>query len=253
VATLLALAIQRKQVEDKWRGARQHMQALAKHLQQVQEDERRHLAQAIHDDLGQTIIGLQLDLAWLAQRVKGVPISWRRRLGSMATQLDELLNAVHHIGTELRPRILDDLGLRAAIESQLQEVLHRTGIASAVSWPSEELRLDKARPLAVFRIFQEALTNVLRHAKASHITVRARQEREAFSLHVSDNGKGITPAQVAHGTSLGLLGMRERAQLWGGEVTIHSTPREGTTVVVRLPYTASEEEEVVDDPHRDRR
>ena len=171
----------------------------------------------------------------------------------MATLLDELLDAVHHIGTELRPRILDDLGLKAAIESQLQEALHRTGIAYEVSWPSEDLDLDKACALTIFRIFQEALTNVLRHAKASHITVRARQQCDAFCLEVSDNGKGMTPARVAHGTSLGLLGMRERAQLWGGEVTIHSTPREGTTVVVRLPYTASEEEEAVNDPHRDRR
>jgi signal transduction histidine kinase len=229
------------------------MQDLARHLHEVQEAERRHLAQAIHDDLSQTIIRLQLDVVWLAQRLKEGSVARRQRLESMATLLDELLDAVHHIGTELRPRILDDLGLKAAIESQLQEALHRSGIAYEVSWPSEDLDLDKARALTVFRIFQEALTNVVRHAKASRIMVRARQQCDACCLEVSDNGKGMTPARVAHGTSLGLLGMRERAQLWGGEVTIQSAPGKGTTVVVRLPYTASEEEEVVDDPHRYRR
>jgi signal transduction histidine kinase len=241
VVNILDGAIQRKHAEHRVRGARQQMQNLAKHLQEVQEDERRRLAQAMHDDLGQTITALQLDVAWLTHRLKGVPIAWQRRIESVVTLLDALANAVQHIGTELRPRVLDDLGLKAAIASQLQEARHRTGIASEISWPPEEFGLDKARALAVFRIFQEALTNVLRHAKASRITVRVRQQPDAFYLEVSDNGQGITPAQMAHGTSLGLLGMRERAQLWGGEVTIQSTPGEGTTVVVRLPDTTSAE------------
>jgi signal transduction histidine kinase len=113
--------------------------------------------------------------------------------------------------------------------------------------------LDEARALAVFRIFQEALTNVVRHAKASCVAVRVRQQLGAFYLEVSDNGQGVSPAQVEDGTSWGLLGMRERALLWGGEVTIQSTPGEGTTVVVRLPYTGSEEAQLIHDSRRDRR
>lgn len=119
---------------------------------------------------------------------------------------------------------------------------HVTGRASPLRYRGPRRRsVWTRRALAVFRIFQAALTNVLRHAKASRITVRARQQPDAFSLEVSDNGKGITPAQVADGTSVGRLDMGERAQLWGGEVTIQSTAGKGTTVVVRLPDTASAE------------
>jgi glucose-6-phosphate-specific signal transduction histidine kinase len=104
----------------------------------------------MHDDLGQTITALQLDVAWLTHRLKGVPIAWQRRIESVVTLLDALANAVQHIGTELRPRVLDDLGLKAAIASQLQEARHRTGIASEISWPPEEFGLDKARALRCF-------------------------------------------------------------------------------------------------------
>jgi signal transduction histidine kinase len=253
VASLLDFSCQRNHTEDRVRGERRQMHDLARHLQEVEEGERRRLAQALHDDLGQTITGLQLDVAWLAQHLTGAPVASHRRLESMAQLLDVLHEAVHHIGTDLRPRILDDLGLKAAIVSQLQEAHQRTGIASELSWPSEELLLDKARALALFRIFQEALRNVLRHAKASSVVVRVYQQTDACYLEVSDNGRGITPAQLVDGISLGLLGMHERALFWGGEVTIKGTPSEGTTVVVRLPYTGSEEAQLVHDSDRDRR
>jgi signal transduction histidine kinase len=260
VANILDLTIERqhaqwqtRQAEDRWRGALSHLEALAGRVREVHEHERQRLAREMHDDLGHRITGLQLDAAWLIKGLRRSPSAWRQRLEAMAAQLDDLLDAVHRLGTELRPGILDDLGLQAAIESYLHEARRRTGLAYEVSFPPEGIRLDPARALTVFRIFQEALTNVLRHAKASRVTVRTRQHLDAFYLEVSDNGRGIKPAQITASASLGLLGMRERAQLWDGEVTIQSRPGESTTIAVRIPYGGLGEVHTVDDPSCHRR
>jgi DNA-binding NarL/FixJ family response regulator len=142
---------------------------------------------------------------------------------------------VRRIGTGLRPTVLDALGLTAALEWQLQDMAQRTGLTYTLQKPEEGLTLDPVRSTAVFRIFQEAMSNVVRHAEASHVAVRLVQHPDMLLLEVADNGKGIAPAQLADAASLGLIGMRERAHLWGGSVTIQGRPGIGTTVTIQIP------------------
>ena len=233
-----AALLKAKHAEQAIQQSREQLRALATHLQNQQEEERLLIAREIHDELAQALTVLKIDVAWLSHRLAASDVSCRQRLSEMAGLLDTLVNAVRRIGTELRPHILDDLGLTAAIEWQLQEVCKRTGMAHQLELPAEEIPLEQAQTTALFRIFQEALTNVLRHAAADKVSVRLVQQPDALILQVIDNGRGITPEQLASRHSLGLLSMRERAHLWGGEVTIEGKPGQGTTVSVRMPDAA---------------
>jgi signal transduction histidine kinase len=154
----------------------------------------------------------------------------------MTTQLDTLFDAIQRIGNALRPHILDHLGLIAAIEWQLQDVRRRTGLRYTLTLPKQEVHLESARATALFRIFQEALTNVLRHAEATRVNVRVAPQTNGIRLSVSDNGKGIRLDQLRDPDTLGLMGMRERAQLLSGKMTIQNRHGEGTTVTVFMPY-----------------
>jgi PAS domain S-box-containing protein len=223
-------------VEHALRSSREQLRALTTHLQNRQEEERRRLAREIHDELGQALTILKIDVAWLSTRLGAADTPCRERLRSMTTQLDALVTSVHRIGTELRPGLLDDLGLTAAIEWHLQEVCKRTGLTYELTLPADDLAIGQAQDNAMFRIFQEALTNVLRHADADHIAVRLIRQPETLLLEVIDNGKGITPRQLSDRRALGLLSMRERAHLWGGHVAIEGRPGEGTTVTLRMPH-----------------
>jgi PAS domain S-box-containing protein len=228
---------QAKQAEQAVRQSREQLRALATHLQNQQEEERRHIAREIHDELAQSLTVLKIDLAWLSPHLAASDVASHRRLRDVAAALNTLVNAVRRIGTELRPDILDDLGLTAAIEWQLQEVCKRTGMAHQLELPAEEIPLEQAQATAIFRIFQEALTNVLRHAAANEVRVCMMHQPDALVLQITDNGRGITPEQLAARNSLGLLSMRERAHLCGGEVTIAGKLGQGTIVTVRMPYT----------------
>jgi signal transduction histidine kinase len=178
-----------------------------------------------------------MDVSWLARRIQTAPALCRDRLTLVTAQLDTLLDSVHRIGTALRPTVLDDLGLAAAIEHQLQDVQQRMGLAYTLTLPAQEVVIEPACATSLFRIFQEAITNVVRHAEASVVAVRLAQEPDGVRLEVRDNGKGIAPAQRTDHHALGLLSMRERAELWGGTVTIEGQPGVGTTVTVHLPYS----------------
>jgi PAS domain S-box-containing protein len=225
-----------RQAEHALRLSREQLRALATHLQNRQEEERRRIAREIHDELAQVLTVLKIDVAWLSARLGVADSSDRKRLQDMTRLLDTLVQSVRRIGTELRPDILDDLGLTAAIEWQLQEVCKRTGMEYTLTLPAEEIAIQQAHTTAMFRIFQEALTNVLRHANARKITVRLIQQSEALLLEVGDNGKGITPSQLGDRNAFGLLSMRERAHLWGGYVTIQGKPGQGTVVTLQMPY-----------------
>jgi PAS domain S-box-containing protein len=236
ISARIAAQQQAQQAELAVQQSREQLRALATHLQHQQEEERRHIAREIHDELGQALTVLKIDLAWLSPRLPASDVTSQQRLRDMAAQLDTVVRAVRRISTDLRPDMLDDLGLTAAIEWQLQEVCKRTGMAYQLELPADEIPLGQAQTTALFRIFQEALTNVLRHAAAKNVRVCMGQQPKALVLQIADDGRGITPAQLAARGSLGLLSMRERAHLWGGEVTIAGTPERGTIVSVRLPY-----------------
>jgi PAS domain S-box-containing protein len=224
------------QAEQALQRSREELRALATHLQNQQEEERCRLAREIHDELGQALTVLKIDAAWLRKHWRTRNTRSQQRLHDLSALLDGLVSSVRRIGTELHPSILDDLGLTAAIDWQLQEMHKRTGLSYELTLAEEEVTLEPAHATAIFRIFQEALTNVVRHPSARKVAVRLVQEPNALVLEVADDGKGITPEQRAARRPLGILSMRERAHLLGGEVTIEGKPGEGCIVTLHMPY-----------------
>ncbi len=231
---------QRKEAEEELRASREQLRALAAHLQSVREEERKRITREIHDQLGQSLTGFKMDLAWMRNRLQpgGEPVRCGpllEKITEMGTLLDETANLVRKLCTELRPGVLDDLGLTAALQWQAREYQNRTGIECKVVIDAGELTVDPERSVALFRIFQEILTNVARHAQATRVTTELKAIGPDIVLAVMDNGRGITESEKAGAKSLGLLGMRERALMLGGEVDIQGTPGKGTTVRVRMP------------------
>jgi signal transduction histidine kinase len=225
----------REQAEDEQRRSFKQLRALAGRIQTAREEERARVAREIHDELGQALTAIKIDLTALLPNVLADPAPDLQRQQTVFRLLDEAIYSVRRIATDLRPGVLDDLGLMAAIEWAVDEFQARTGIESYVSLPDADLALDAQSATALFRILQEALTNVARHARATQVAVRLAQDGGDLSLEVRDNGRGIREEQMADGRSLGVLGMRERAILLGGEFSIASTPENGTTVAVRIP------------------
>ena len=226
----------REQAEDEQRRSVEQLRALAARMQTAREEERTRVAREIHDELGQALTAIKIDLTALLPNVLADAGPKLQRYQTVFRVLDEAIHSVRRIATDLRPGVLDDLGLLAAIEWAVEEFQARTGIQSCVSLPDAEPVLDAESSTALFRILQEALTNVARHARATRVTVRLAQGDRGLSLEVQDNGEGIPEAQRAS-RSLGVLGMRERVILLGGEFSIGSTPKNGTTVTVRIPQT----------------
>jgi PAS domain S-box-containing protein len=226
----------RHEAEAALRQAYENARRLAAGLEQAREGERTRLARAVHDELGQALTGLKMDVDWLRGR-RGLRRDAVERLGAMAALLDETVDTVRRIAGELRPGVLDDLGLAAAVRWQAREFAKRSGIdvrAQAVDLP----HLEDARATAIFRVLQEALTNVARHADARRVTIRLAQEEDAIVLEVEDDGRGITAADVERPSALGVLGMRERVHPWDGTVAFQGRPGAGTTVTVRVPLAA---------------
>ncbi len=217
------------------------LRSLAAHLQTVREEQSTTLAREIHDVLGQELTGLRLDAAWIARRLGDAHPAERERLGEMQTRIDGLIASVRGIARELRPRILDDLGLCPALESLGREWSERSGVAIELDLPAT-LEIDRERATAMFRIFQELLTNVARHAGAKRVRARVffEPEEQYIGLDFDDDGLGMTP-EVTSGPhrSLGLLGIRERLITFGGELAISSSPGRGTQVTIHLPLGGS--------------
>ncbi len=225
----------REQAEAELRSSREQLRALAAHVESVREEERTRIAREIHDELGQQLTGLKIDLGWLAKRLPAVPGALSEKARNMGTLVDATIQSVRRLVTELRPGVLDDLGLVAAIEWQAQEFETRTGIACQFTTRLAEADLDSAHSTALFRILQEALTNITRHAQATRVGIHLEQTPERLVLTVADNGRGITQGELANRQTFGLLGMRERARSIGGRLTILGQPEDGTTVTVEVP------------------
>ena len=217
------------------RESREQLRALAARLESVREEERTRIAREIHDELGQMLTGLKFDLSWLGSRIPKDSPSLQERVTAMLSLTDSTIASVRRISSELRPGLLDDLGLGAAVEWLAQDFRSRTGIDCALESGLDTLALDTKLSTAVFRILQEALTNVARHSGATRVAISIRRDDGRLTLTVKDDGRGISEAEVAGKTSLGLVGMRERVLLLGGEVRITGEPGKGTTVTARLP------------------
>jgi len=226
----------RKQGEEELKNSREQLRNLSAHLQSVREKERMFIAREIHDELGQSLTALKMDLVWLKNRLPGDQAPLHDKMISMVELVDKTGETVQRISAELRPGLLDDLGLAAAIEWQTEEFQKRTGITCEVSLEPEDFIAKQDISTAIFRIFQETLTNIVRHAYASRVNVTLHDKDNEITLEVSDNGRGITEEQVFHPQSLGILGIRERVNLLSGTVSILGNPDKGTTITVRIPY-----------------
>ncbi|HEV2455744.1 MAG TPA: histidine kinase, partial [Verrucomicrobiae bacterium] len=229
---------ERRRAEEQLRQSHQQLRALSVHLQHVREEERIHIAREVHDELGQALTGLKLQLAWLCGRLPKGLKPLHEKTKNMSAGIDETIQAVRRIATELRPGVLDNAGLVAALEWQAQQFEKQTGIQCRVKPAVRETLWDQDLNTAFFRIFQETLTNVIRHAQATKVEVRFAEMGGSLILMVKDNGRGISEAEIHNTRSIGLLGMRERAALMRGEVRLHGESGKGTTVTVRIPRPA---------------
>jgi signal transduction histidine kinase len=221
-------------VEDRLKESEEKLRRLAAYLVSVREEERTHIAREIHDELGQVLTGLKMDVSWLAQRLDAKQKALLGKTQSMCGLIDSAIQTVRKIASGLRPEILDHMGLVAAINWQAKDFQKRTGIRCRVELPPEGIKLDLERSTTTFRIFQEILTNVARHAHASRVDVKFGLTDDHMTLEVADNGVGIPEAKL-NGKSLGLLGIQERALHFNGDVTINGAAGQGTRVTVNIP------------------
>ena len=226
---------ERKWAEEEIKNSQSQLRNLTAHLQSVREEERTLVAREMHDVLGQALTAMKMDLSWLDNRLPKDQKSLLEKTKSMSKLADATLQTVKKISTELRPGLLDDLGLPAAIEWQAEEFQTRTGIKCEITVDPEDIILDKDRSTAIFRIFQETLTNVARHAKATKVKVSLKEKAGKIELKVRDNGKGITEKQMSNPKSFGLIGIKERAYYLDGKVVIKGLQDKGTTLTIRIP------------------
>lgn len=216
------------------------LRQLSAHLQSAREDERMIVAREIHDELGQLLTAVQIDLDLLERDLSQpdtVPGTETICSSIHATRqlVNQVLQRMHEIIRELRPEVLDHLGLQDAIEWQVQEFQTRSRIECQCAITEEDLRLDRERSTALFRVLQEALTNVARHAQATRVQIQLVKQDHQVILQISDNGRGISDAEISNPASFGILGMRERALAFGGRVDLHSEPGKGTDLTVYIP------------------
>jgi PAS domain S-box-containing protein len=226
---------ERKRIEEQHKISLQQLRALAARLQSVREEERTLIAREIHDELGQACTAIKMDLALIGRKATKRQDRLRAKVASAIQLVDNMIGSLRRIAFELRPRMLDNLGLAAAMEWQAQEFESRTGIRCSIRLPREGIALDAERSTAIFRIFQESLTNVVRHAQATRVQARLETSANQLVFQVHDNGRGFDLDEAWARRSLGLVGMRERAVLLNGEFQVEGAPGRGTTLTLRIP------------------
>ncbi len=226
---------ERKIIEKNIRGSRAKVRNLALHLQSVQEEERGRIARDIHDDLGQILTALSYDLAHISRKISPDESLLISKIKDMSALVKGAVETVQRIASELRPGVLDDLGLIAGIEWQAEAYEKRTGIECEVTFDPEEIELDKETATTFFRAAQEALTNVARHANATKVSLSIRQMDKSLELEVVDNGRGITEAESRSSRSFGLTGMNERFYSLGGSFEIRGVEGKGTMIRASVP------------------
>jgi len=236
----------RKQAEEELRTSGLQLRALATRLQQIREESMIMIAREIHDELGGGLTGLKMDLSWLLGKMSDADPGEERvalmdKIHTSNALIDQMIHVVRRISTDLRPSVLDDLGLIAALEWQAQEFTRRAEIPCEFVTSLDYVNLEDETATGVFRIFQEALTNVGRHSGATKVVAVLREsERSLFGdeslvLEIRDNGRGITEEEILNPESLGLLGMKERVLAFGGDLSICGEPGGGTALVLKIP------------------
>jgi PAS domain S-box-containing protein len=233
---------ERKRALEKLQASRERLRDLSAHLQSLREKDRLTIARGMHDELGQVLASLKMDLTLMERRIKTAdgtiePALYIEEIERMKELVDSTMDQVMELVTTLRPAVLDRLGLMAALEWQLQEFHERTGLAYEFISEVDEINIAAESVVAVFRIFQESLANIARHAHAGKVVVEINQRDASFFIAIRDDGIGISEADLEKRHAFGLLGMKERALIFGGEVEIAGAPGRGTTIKVRIPIT----------------
>ncbi|MCH8311498.1 MAG: GAF domain-containing protein [Nitrospinae bacterium] len=234
VGIQLGRVLERKRAEEEIKRSQNQLRNLYHRLELVREEERTRMSREIHDELAQALTTLKLEISLLDKKLKKNDSTLSSYTQMMLKVIDTTIQAGKKLVMDLRPPLLDDLGLPEAIEWQAQEYEKRTGIKCDIDLDNNNFVLDKDRSTTLFRIFQETLTNVTRHAKADKINISLTESNGDVTLQIRDNGIGISKKQISNLRSLGLLGIRERALVWGGKVDIIGVPDQGTTVTIKL-------------------
>src|SRR5271157_4493109 len=232
----------RKIVEEQLEDSRERLRYLSTHLRKVREQERTSLSRELHDELGQVLTGIKMDVAWIGRKTPEDNTLIVERVNSLLTRLDDAILSVQRISMALRPPALDDFGLQEAMKLAAEDFEKRTKVACEIISKPQKILLEGEISTEAFRIFQEALTNIARHAGAQKVTVSLRHAGDTFSMEVRDNGRGITKKEIRDPKSIGLTGMRERAFAIGGTLTVTGTRGKGTTVTLSVPLSEGKEE-----------
>jgi PAS domain S-box-containing protein len=229
-----------KDAQNLLRQSEEDLRDLASSLQNVREEERAAIAREIHDELGQQLTAIKLDVSWLDRKIAG-DIVIKDRITGVLAMLTEMIQSIRRISTQLRPSILDDLGLLEALKWLARDFQKRTGIRIELDCPEESLKVEPAVTTGLFRIFQETLTNIARHAEATDVSAKLYMEDERLVLTITDNGKGFDPAAAKKKKTLGLLGMKERTLMMKGAYEIDSQPGKGTSLRFMIPLQTLEQ------------
>lgn len=209
---------------------------LSDHLHQVREEERKSIAREIHDELGQQVTVMKMEITWLISEIKSENPLVRQKMEGLLDVLKETVQSIRRISSELRPSLLDDLGLSAAMEWHLKEFEKRSGVQTHFESHIPDTELPDTVRIALFRILQESLTNVARHAQASNVVVSIIYHQETIAMTVTDDGNGMDTSRLKHSKTYGILGMKERAGMMGGNYHIESAPGKGTSINVEIPW-----------------
>lgn len=213
------------------------LRLLSSHLQNVREEERTSIAREIHDELGQSLTALKMEITWIIKNSKDGSDSIAKKTSSIISQIDGLIDSVRRISSNLRPGVLDDLGLCAAVRWQAGRIEQRSGIKCSITCVPEEFPAESSQATALYRVFQEAMTNIIRHSRATKADILLNQTADFIELQVDDNGRGISAREAGDEKSFGIIGMRERIHSCGGTFEIKGIPVKGTRIKAMIPLS----------------
>ena len=229
----------RKNHEDEIYNSREKLRALAARIENVKEEERVNLARELHDNLGQSLTGLKMDISWLSKKINNEALenhkTWIDKTKSMSDLIDNVIQDVRRISHELRPNLLDYLGLIPALEWYVDDFKKRTDINCKIKVNTKNVILDKSTEISVFRILQEAFTNIIRHAFATNVVLMIKEDENYYLIELSDDGIGISDSKTNDIQSLGLTGMKERTIQFNGQLIILGSKNKGTTIIIKIP------------------
>lgn len=228
---------QRREVEKKLKISQEQLKKLSAHLQTVREEERSHIAHELHDEIGQLLTVLKINMFWLKTKFKESQKPLPSKIDKMMELIDQVIQTTRRISTELRPVVLDHFGIEAAIEWQAKKFEEQTGIKCDIILPKDKVTLDSEVSITIFRIWQEVLTNVYRHAKATSVKLILQDKKNKLILRIQDNGKGIKEKEISNPNTFGLLGIQERINFFDGEIKIKGIKDKGTSIIICLPKT----------------